>query len=228
MLFIMWSFADIRPAYSRAERMSDGVVHITGIAAALVAVPVLITLTAYHRPEPQAVLGASVYGVTLILMLTLSALYNMIDSERWSGLLRRLDHSGIYVKIAGTYTPFLLLSGVQAPGLLIGLWSSATLGSVLKLVDPNRFRWFGLALYVMMGWAIVWAGQSHLAELSYTVVALMMAGGVVYTFGIVFYLLDWLPYHNTIWHVFVLTGSVLFFIAVAVRIAWAPALQLAS
>ncbi len=218
----MWSFADIRPAYSRAERMSDGVVHITGLTAAMVAVPVLITLTAYYRTEPQAVLGASVYGVTLILMLTLSALYNMIESERWSGLLRRLDHSGIYVKIAGTYTPFLLLSGVQAPGLLIGLWSSATLGSALKLIDPNRFRWFGLALYVMMGWAIVFAGQPHLAALSHTVVAFMIAGGIVYTFGIVFYLLDWLPFHNTIWHVFVLAGSVLFFIAVAAHIAGVP------
>ncbi|WP_170476055.1 PAQR family membrane homeostasis protein TrhA [Ruegeria arenilitoris] len=222
----MWSFADIRPAYSKAERISDGVVHIAGLAAAIVAVPTLITLTAHHRSDPDAVLGASVYGITLILMLTLSALYNMIDSERWSGLLRRLDHSGIYVKIAGTYTPFLLLSGVQAPGLLIGLWSSATLGSALKLVDPNRFRWFGLTLYVGMGWAIVWAGESLLMELSPTVLALMIAGGVVYTLGIIFYLMEWLPFHNTIWHVFVLTGSVLFFIAVAVRIALVPQIQL--
>ncbi len=170
-------------------------------------------------------MGASVYGVALILMLSLSAIYNMNEDERWAGLLRRLDHSGIYIKIAGTYTPFLLLSGGQAPGLLIGLWSSATLGSALKMFDPGRFRWFGLLLYVMMGWAILWAGQPMMSELSQTVLILMFAGGIVYTAGIIFYLLDWLPFHNTIWHVFVLAGSVLFFIAVATHIAGAPEMR---
>lgn len=222
----MRSYADIRPAYSRAERISDGVVHVLGLLSALVAVPLLILLTVFYRSEPAAVLGASVYGVTLVLMLTFSALYNMIESDRWSDLLRRLDHSGIYVKIAGTYTPFLLLSSVQSGWLLIGLWSSATVGSAMKLMDPDRFRWIGLALYLLMGWAIVWAGHSLLAELSDTVFLLMMAGGLVYTAGVVFYLLDWLPYHNTIWHVFVLTGSVLFFAAVAFHIERVAILQL--
>ena len=214
----MWSFAHIRPAYSRTERISDGVVHVLGVSSALVAVPLLITMTIYYRYDQSAVLGASVYGVTLILMLTFSALYNMVENEEWRGFLQRLDHSGIYVKIAGTYTPFLLLSGAQPPGLLLGLWSSATLGSVLKMLDPNRFRWFGLALYLLMGWAVVWAGQSMLADLSPPIVTLMIAGGLVYTAGVAFYLLDWLPFHNTIWHVFVLLGSVLFFAAVAARI----------
>ncbi|NOD95991.1 Hly-III family protein [Ruegeria sp. HKCCD6228] len=218
----MWSFAHIRPAYSRTERISDGVVHVLGVSSALVAVPLLITMTIYYRYDQSAVLGASVYGVTLILMLTFSALYNMVENEEWRGFLQRLDHSGIYVKIAGTYTPFLLLSGAQPPGLLLGLWSSATLGSVLKMLDPNRFRWFGLALYLLMGWAVVWAGQSMLADLSPTIVTLMIAGGLVYTAGVAFYLLDWLPFHNTIWHVFVLVGSVLFFAAVATRIELVP------
>ncbi len=218
----MWSFADIRPAYSRAERVSDGIVHVLGVTSALVAVPILITITAFHRSEPEAILGVSVYGVTLLLMLTFSALYNMIENDRWAELLRRLDHSGIYVKIAGTYTPFLLLSAGQGPGLLIGLWSSATLGSVLKLIDPARFRWFGLVLYLMMGWAVVWAGPAMLDELPTVVVWLMIAGGVVYTVGVVFYLLDHLPFHNTIWHVFVLTGTVLFFIAISARVLLGP------
>ena len=218
----MWSFADIRPAYTRAERVSDGVVHILGVTSALVAVPVLIAITVFHRPEPEVVLGVSIYGFTLVLMLTFSALYNMIENDRWTDLLRRLDHSGIYVKIAGTYTPFLLLSAGQGPGLLIGLWSSATLGSALKLIDPSRFRWFGLALYLMMGWAVVWAGPTMLSELSTVVVWLMIAGGVAYTVGVAFYLLDRLPFHNTIWHVFVLAGSVLFFIAISCRILLGP------
>lgn len=215
----MWSFADIRPTYSRAEIISDGVVHVVGLTAALIAVPALVMITAYHHSDPAALIGTTIYGVTLVLMLSFSALYNMVDSERWTDFFRRLDHSGIYVKIAGTYTPFLLLSGGPPLGLMVGLWSSATLGSVLKMHDPDRFRWFGLALYLMMGWAVVWAGHSVLSELSTTVVILMIAGGVVYTVGVIFYLLEWLPFHNTIWHVFVLAGSVLFFIAVSTRVA---------
>ncbi len=218
----MWSFAHIRPAYSRAERISDGVVHVLGVSSAVIAAPMLIIMTVFYRSDPAAVLGASIYGITLVLMLTFSALYNMIEHDEWAEFLRRLDHSGIYVKIAGTYTPFLLLSASQPPGLLLGLWSSATLGSVLKMIDPNRFRWFGLALYLLMGWAAVWAGQSMLAELSPLTLTLMIAGGLIYTAGVVFYLLDWLPYHNTIWHVFVLAGSGLFFAAVALRIEMVP------
>ena len=119
----------------------------------MMAVPVLIALTAILRADPAAIVGASVYGTTLILMLTFSALYNMIDSARWKGVLRRLDHSGIYIKIAGTYTPFLLLSRAHVPGLLAGLWGSAALGSFLKVLAPDRFRWFALGLYLAMAGA---------------------------------------------------------------------------
>lgn len=215
----MLPIAHIRPAYSRAERVSDGVVHVVGVVSALMAVPVLISLTIVYRTEPAAVVGTSVYGATLILMLTFSALYNMIDNERWSGFLRRLDHSGIYLKIAGTYTPFLLLSGTHVPGLLPGLWGAAALGSFLKTIAPHRFRWFGLGLYLAMGWAAVWAGNAMLAQLPQTVLVLMMLGGAVYTAGVAFFLLERRLYHNTIWHVFVLAGSVLFFIAVSLWVA---------
>ncbi|MGB8623093.1 MAG: hemolysin III family protein [Paracoccaceae bacterium] len=218
----MSSNAPILPACGRAERISDGAVHLVGVALASVAVPALIVLTIVFRTEPVAVLGASVYGATVILMLTFSALYNMVDSARWSGLLQRLDHSGIYLKIAGTYTPFVLLSGVQVPGLLAGLWGSAALGSFLKILAPGRFRWFALALYLAMGWAAVWAGGSMLAELPETVLMLMIVGGITYTVGVIFFLFERLPFHTTIWHVFVLAGSVLFFIAVALCIAELP------
>jgi len=215
----MVAFPNIRSGYSRSERISDGVVHVIGVALALVAVPALIALTAIHRAEPAAIVGASIYGTTLILMLGFSALYNLIDSARWNGLLRRLDHSAIYVKIAGTYTPFVLLSGAPATGLLTGLWGSAAIGSVLKMLAPGRFRWFALSLYLAMGWAIVFAGFALLDALPWGVLAPMIAGGVIYTAGVAFHLLDRLPFHNTIWHVFVLLGSVLFFVAVALLIA---------
>lgn len=214
----MWSFAHIRPAYSRAERISDGLVHVFGVALALIAVPVLIAMTMFNNAEPLAIVGASVYGVSLIIMLTFSALYNMNQCEAWTGFLRRLDHSGIYFKIAGTYTPFILVSGAPPTALLVGLWSSATLGSVLKMTNPDRFRWVGLALYLIMGWAIVLAGHSLMSEFSPAVLTLIISGGVIYTLGVVFFLLEWLPFHNTIWHVFVLAASILFFTAVSLHV----------
>jgi hemolysin III len=213
---------NIRPAYSRAERVSDGVVHLVGISLALIGVPLLIVLTVIFRSEPGPVVGASVYGVTLIAMLSFSALYNIVDSARWTDLFRRLDQTAIYMKIAGTYTPFVLLSGVQATGLLASLWGAATIGSFLKMLAPGRFRWFALTLYITMGWAVLLAGGPILAELSRAVLLLIVAGGIVYTAGVGFHVSARLPFHNTIWHIFVLVGSVLFFIAVAVLIANLP------
>lgn len=155
-------------------------------------------------------------------MFSFSALFNIVDSGRWTGLLRRLDHSGIYMKIAGTYTPFVLLSGVQATGLLASVWGAANIGSILKMLAPGSFRWFTLTLYLTMGWAVLFAGGPILAELPWAVLLPMIAGGVVYTAGVGFHLSARLPFQNTIWHVFVLVGSILFFIAVAVLIANLP------
>lgn len=204
---------------SRAERVSDGVVHVLGVVLALGAVPVLITQTALLRPWSDTLAGVSVYGVTLILMLTSSALYNMVDSARWSRLLQKLDHSAIYLKIAGTYTPFVFLSGVHVPGLLVGLWGSAALGSLLRIFAPGRLQWLALSLYLAMGWAVVLFGGAMLAAFPGQVLAFMAAGGVVYTVGVAIFLLKRLPFHTTIWHVFVLAGSALFFVALALSLA---------
>jgi hemolysin III len=204
-------------AYTRAEYVSDAVVHVAGLAFAVFAVPALIVTAALARGDAPALVGTSVYGAALILMLGCSALYNMLRRPDWSWLLKRLDHSAIYMKIAGTYTPFTLISG-QGLALTAGLWGAALLGVGLKVADPVRFRWPGLALYLGMGWAGVLAGGALLAALPGPVVALMILGGGLYTVGVVFYLWERLPYHNTIWHVFVLTASMVFFAAVTVLV----------
>ena len=204
--------------YARAEYISDAVVHVTGLALALMAVPALVVAAALLRGDASALVGTAVYGTALILMLGCSALYNMILRPDWSWLLKRLDHSAIYMKIAGTYTPFTLITG-QGLALTAGLWGAALLGVILKVADPHRFRWAGLALYLGMGWAGVVAGGALLAALPGPVVALMVAGGLLYTVGVVFYLWERLPFHNTIWHVFVLAASAVFFAAVAVLLA---------
>lgn len=206
-----------RPAYSRAERLSDAVVHVAGLVAVLTAVPVLITVAAFLRGDLTAVFAVSVYGAALVAMILFSALYNMIAHPGWAWLLKRLDHSAIYLKIAGTYTPFTLLSG-HGLWLLAGLWGAAFAGVGIKLASPDRFRGAAIALYLAMGWAGIAAGGGFLAALSGPVVALIVTGGVLYTVGVVFYLLERLPFHYTIWHVFVLAASGVFYAAVTVHL----------
>ena len=213
----MKSLFGSRQSYSRPELVSDGVVHVLGVVAALSSVPVLVTLTAFLRGDPSAIAGTVIYGATLIGMLLCSGLYNMNTSERWQGLLRRLDHSAIYFKIAGTYTAFVLLSGT---GLALAaiLWLAATLGAVLKVAAPYRFRWLGLTLYFAMGWAGLVAGWPIFATMSAPVFALVVIGGLIYSIGTLFYLMERMPYHNTLWHIFVLAASGVFYAAVTTHV----------
>lgn len=201
--------------YSRAERMSDAVVHITGMAVIALAAPALIVLTMLTHDDGVATVAVGIYGTALMGMIFFSALYNLSPEARLRGLFQRLDHSAIYVKIAGTYTPFALLSG-HGLALTIGLWGAALFGIALKLISPLRWRWLGLALYLGMGWAGIVAGQAVFAALPMPVLVLMGAGGALYSLGVVFYLWKRLPFHYTIWHVIVLTASLLFYSALVV------------
>ncbi|NRA99073.1 MAG: hemolysin III family protein [Rhodobacteraceae bacterium] len=208
---------DSRP-YSRAERLSDASVHVIGLVSALMAVPVLITLAALWRGDAPAVVATSIYGVTLIAMLGFSALYHMGYRHRARWLYMRLDYGAIYFKIAGTYTPFVILSGGHGWMLLTGLWGAAIAGTSLRALAPDRFRWLALSLYIGMGWAGVVLGRPLLSTLSWPVLILMMVGGVIYTSGVAFFLSHRLPFHTTIWHAFVLAASGVFFAAVLVHL----------
>ncbi|GAB1379329.1 PAQR family membrane homeostasis protein TrhA [Pararhodobacter aggregans] len=219
-----------RTAYSKAEQVSDAVVHVAGLMLVLMAVPVLIVLTALYRGDAASITGVSVYGGALIAMILFSALYNIGETSGYGTakewLLRRLDHSAIYLKIAGTYTPFTLLSG-HGVALTLGVWGAALAGIALKIVSPERFKWIALALYLGMGWAGVVAGGPLFAALPTAVLVLMAVGGGLYTLGVVFYLWRRLPFHYTIWHVFVLAASFVFYSAVLVFVLLGPEAALA-
>lgn len=208
-----------RSGPSRAESLSDAAVHLAGLAAAVVAVPLLVARAVDGRGDASAILGTSVYGATLIAMILCSALYNMVPSGAWTQLLRRLDHSAIYFKIAGTYTAFTLLSDGHGMVLLAGLWAAALIGTALRVLAHDRTRNVAIGLYVAMGWAGVFAGWSLFAQMSPEVLALIVVGGLLYTGGMTFYLLERLPFHTTIWHLFVLAASVAFFAAVDAHLA---------
>ena len=209
---------DQRQGYTPAENRSDAVVHVLGLIAALMAVPVLITLAVTLHGDARAVLGASLYGVALIAMLLCSALYNMTWEVRRKAFYRHLDHTAILCKIAATYTPFMLLSGGGGGWLLPGLWGAAITGAGMRIMAPDRFKVAAVALALGMGWAGLFAGPDFFAGLSTTVIALIVTGGSLYTIGVGFFLFDRLPFHYTIWHIFVLAASTVFYAAVMLHL----------
>ena len=207
-----------RISYSRAERLSAAAIHVSGLSVALVAVPVLVTLAVVLHGDAPAILGTTIYGLALIAMILFSALYNMTEHRRWRAFFRHFDQTAIYCKIAATYTPFALLSGGHAIWLLIGLWAAAFAASLMRFLAPDRLRLLAIAISLAMGWAGLFAGDSLLAYLSTPVIVLIVTGGALYTVGVLFFLFDRLPFHNTIWHVFVLAASMVFYAAVTVHL----------
>lgn len=199
--------------YSRGELASDVVVHVAGLILALAAVPVLITLTAVWRGDAAGITGVSIYGATLILMLLCSLLYNHVGRPHWTDLFRRLDHSAIHFKIAGTYTPFALFSGAGS-GLLTAIWTAAAGATALSFILRDRSTLLGIGIGLGMGWAVLVGGQDVLARLPWSVVVLMIVGGTLYSAGTIFLALGRIRYHNTIWHGFVVIASIVFFVAV--------------
>lgn len=205
--------------YSRAEYLSDAAIHVLGVLAALIAAPVMVTLTAVWTGDAGAVSAMTVYAVTLIAMLTCSAFYNMIRAEDWKPVLRRIDQSAIYMKIAGTYTPFIILTGAQMGGFLAMIWAVAGAGAALILFGSERVKPLAIVLYLGLGWAGALWGGPLMEGLSTAGFVLLLIGGVLYSVGVVFLLWHRLPFHNTIWHVFVLAATVLCYASLFVELA---------
>ncbi len=213
----MRPFVTRRISYSRAEFLSDMAVHLLGVLLVTAGVPVLIVLAYLFGNGPGSVFGTMLYGFSFAAMIGCSALYNIFPHPEWEWLFKRLDHSAIYLKIAGTVTGFAMIAG-QGWILVTALWAAAAMGVSLKLAAPTRYRWVGLALYLGMGWAAGVLGWGIFAALPAPVVSLIVAGGLTYTIGVAFYLWDGLPYHFTIWHIFVLIASLLLYSAVVIAV----------
>ncbi|MDG4649062.1 hemolysin III family protein [Roseibacterium sp. SDUM158017] len=203
--------------YSRAEYLSDAAIHLLGIAFALIAGPILVALAAIRIGDATTITAVAIYAATLLAMLTCSALYNMIRVPHWSDRLRRLDQSAIYLKIAGTYTPFVVLFP-GSPGFLAAIWGVALAGASIIVFSARRRTVIALALYLGLGWAgVVW-GQPLISGLSPAGMVLLTTGGLLYTGGVAFLLWHRLPFHNTIWHVFVLAATCVCYAAIVVEL----------
>jgi hemolysin III len=205
----------VRWNYDRAELIADGVVHGIGVLCGLVAVTVLIVLTAIYATALE-VAAVSIYAAGLLAMLVLSATYNLwpVSPAKW--VLRRFDHSAIYVLIAGTYTPFIMevRDSFFAVALLIGVWCVAIVGIVLKLTLPGRFDRLSVGLYLAMGWSGFMLYDAVVAALPAMALGLVVVGGVLYSLGVVFHAWQRLRFQNAIWHSFVLLGAACHYTAV--------------
>ena len=208
--------------YSLGEEIANSITH--GIGAALsVAALVLMVVFAAYSADPWRIVGVSVFGATLIILYLASTLYHAFPQPRVKKIFRIFDHAAIYLLIAGTYTPFLLVSlrGPWGWTLFVILWGSAVAGCVFKAFFIGRWDRITTGLYVAMGWTIVIVAKPAYEALPAGALILMFIGGMAYTSGVVFYAWQRLPYHHAIWHLFVLCGSlshffaILFFIAIA-------------
>jgi hemolysin III len=195
-------------AQALRECIADGCVHAIGVPAALTGAILLVVLAAEFAAAGE-VGSVIVYALALLLMLGFSAAYNLWRPSRVKGWLRRLDHSAIFVMIAGTYTPFM--TQLRDVGLSIGLgagvWSGAVAGVALKLLAPGRYDRLSVVLYLALGWSVIVAIGPLVEALPTSAMALLAAGGALYTVGVVFHLWESLPFQNAIWHGFVLAAA---------------------
>ena len=201
--------------YDRAEIIADGIIHAIGVLSGIIAATVLMVLAVVYA-DTTDIVGVSVYVAGLLSMLVLSATYNLWPVSRAKWVLRRFDHSAIYILIAATYTPFIMevKESVLAIVLLIGVWCAAIAGIVLKLKFPGRFDRLSVGLYLVMGWSGMMLYDSVVKALPAMAMGFIVAGGVLYTLGVVFHAWQRLRFQNAIWHGFVLGGAVCHYTAV--------------
>jgi hemolysin III len=205
----------IRWNYDRAELIADGVVHGIGVFGGLIAATVLIVLTAVYASAFEVTV-VSVYVVGLLAMLVLSATYNLWPISRAKWVLRRFDHSAIYVLIAATYTPFITQTkdSIFAIALLAGVWCVAIVGIVLKLTLPGRFDRLAVGLYLAMGWSGFMLYDTVVKSVPTLTLWFIALGGVLYSLGIIFHAWQRLRFQNAIWHSFVLLGAACHYTAI--------------
>jgi hemolysin III len=195
-------------AFTLAELIADGIVHVIGLIVAIAAGSALLAL-ALVKTAPGEFPALVLYVGSLITVLSVSLAYNLCPISPIKRHLARLDQAAIFLFIAGTYTPFLaVLGGEQAGRLMMVLvWGAALVGIALKLIVPERFGRMAIALYLAIGWSGVLVFQNLAEILPPTTMGLMLAGGIVYSLGIIFHLWEKLRFQNVLWHVFVVAGA---------------------
>ena len=203
------------PRYSLREDFANSIIHGAGIILSIIGMCVLIGFASIYG-NAWHVVSCTIYGSTLVFLYTASTLYHSIQLAKAKKVLRALDHSTIFLLIAGTYTPFTLvnLRGPWGWSLFGVIWALAVIGILFETTMLRKGAIVSVAFYVAMGWVVVVAIKPMLSLVDTGGLVLLLLGGVAYTTGVVFYLWRQMPYNHAIWHVFVLAGSTLHFFAI--------------
>ena len=211
--------------HTRAEELAHALTHGLGAVLGIVGLWAMVALAA-QGGDPWRIVAASIYGTSLILLYSISTSYHILPRSRAKSVLQALDHSAIYLLIAGTYTPFTLITlrGGWGWSLFGVVWGLAVIGVVQEAVLRRRYRWLSLVLYLAMGWLIVrrtasprriaGAAKPMAAHFPAAGLLLLALGGLAYSGGIYFYVSRRVPYHHAIWHGFVLLGSLCHYFAI--------------
>jgi len=202
------------PGYSLAEEIANAVTHGLGAVLSLVGLVLMVAAAAVHD-DPWALLGAAVFGASLFALYLASTLYHALPRPAWKRWLQRLDHAAIFLLIAGSYTPFTLVNLRDDWGLVLAaaVWSGALAGAAFKLWARGDHDRLSAVIYLALGWMIVLALKPLIDNVEPGGVWLLVAGGLSYSVGVVFYFWHRLPFNHAIWHLFVLGGSVCHFLS---------------
>lgn len=200
----------------------NSITHLIGAVLSLIGFGVLLTIS-IQAGSPLLITGFSIFGLSLILLYTMSTLYHSLHPPKLKKIFRKLDHVSIYLLIAGTYTPYMLVSIRDGGGMfmLVLIWTLALIGLLLDLLLPRRIEWLQVLIYLVMGWVCTINYSEMKAIFSEAGVAWLTMGGIAYTVGIIFYVLDDLKklrHAHGVWHLFVLAGSICHFISIAVYV----------
>ena len=207
--------SSVTSRYTPGEEIAHTVTHGIGVLLSIAGLAVLVSNASLHG-DAWHVISCSIYGATLVILYSASSLYHGIPHPQAKAILQRIDHAAIYLLIAGTYTPFLLVSlrgewGWPMFGLI---WTLALVGIALEFIDHRRFKKLSLWLYLGMGWVVLIAIKPMLSRIELGGLVLLLIGGLFYSLGVIFYVRKQMAYHHAIWHLFVLAGSVFHFFAV--------------
>lgn len=203
------------PKYSKAEEIMNAVTHGIGIALSIAGLVILVVFAAIYG-DAWKVVASAIYGASMIVLYTASTLYHSFSKTKAAKKLNMFDHISIYYLIAGSYTPFMLvnLRGAWGWSIFGVIWACAITGTILKIIYGNNFRKISTIIYLAMGWMILIAVYPFVKNVELGGVILLAAGGLAYSFGVIFYKWKTLPFNHAIWHLFVLAGTVLQFFAV--------------
>jgi hemolysin III len=204
---------------TRKEELANGISHIMGVLFCLVGMPFVIAI-AFQKHDLITLFSVFTFGIGMLLVYTFSSLYHLVQNENAKRILNIADHISIYYLIAGTYTPLMMLYLKRDTALLfLGImWSVVLLGTIFKVFYTKRFEFVSVVLYLIMGWMIVFVIKPLWGVIPLSVFLWILAGGICYTFGVYFYVKGHKQYYHTIWHFFVLLGTVFHYISIFISL----------